>query len=575
MRGIIKTLLVGLLILSTSAAVRAQPELERLTVRGNRYFSERKIIAWSGLKKGKPVTPELITEAALNVLQRLADEGFYFCRIDSIGEKYSSDSTRVALTLYLDEGERLIFAGLDILGDTTDYRETFLPRVIPGKPLFHQDLESDLWNILTLKEEAGYPFARLEIKEMSLTGDSLGVLAKMQSGPRALLESVQVIGLKSTRPNVVVREARLSPGTPYSPSRVEEARHHIRKLPFIAAVSPPALVSLGSNRYDLLFQVEEARSNSFDGVVGYQPGSDGEEGVVTGLLDLSFKNLFGTGRKAYVHWERASQNQQALELSYEEPWVLGLPFNLWGSFRQEIRDSLYLERRISAGAVWPALDVLSLQGSVYQEEVLPDSAGEVYGIYRSTERGGAAAVVYDTRDFPENPTRGLFYRSSAAASVKDYTSTSGLDNVDLRHYETDAEISLPVIGRQIINLQVHGRYLQSDEDPIPQPDLYRLGGTRTLRGYREDQFLGYLVGWGSVEYRFWLDRESRVYAFFNQGYYEWKPNGNGAPQRRWPWGYGVGFRQGTRIGIIGFDFALGEEDVLSTAKVHFRLINRF
>jgi len=505
----------------------------------------------------------------------LAWEGFYFCRIDSIRERYSGDSSRVSLTFYLNEGERLIFQDLEILGDTTDYREEFLPLLSPGKPMYHLDLESDLWSILNLKEESGYPFARLEIKKLHLESDSLKVLAKMQSGPRATLESVRVIGLKSTKPKVVEREARLSPGTLYSPSRVDEARHRIGKLPFIADVSTPALVPLGADRYDLLFQVSEARSNSFDGVVGYQPGADGEKGVVTGLLDLSFKNLFGTGRKAHVHWERASENQQALELFYEEPWVAGLPFNLWGSFRQEILDSLYLERTISAGVVWRTLDVLSLQGSVYEEEVLPDSAGEAYGIHRSTERGGAAAVFYDTRDFPENPTRGIYYRTSAAAAVKDYSSTSGLDNVDLRHYETDADVSLPLIGRQIINLQVHGRYLQSDEDPIPQPDLYRLGGTQTLRGYREDQFLGYLVGWGSLEYRFWLDKESRVYAFFNQGYYEWKPTSGGDVERHWPWGYGVGFRQGTRIGIIGFDFALGEEDVLSTAKVHFRLINRF
>ena len=126
----------------------------------------------------------------------------------------------------------------------------------------------------------------------------------------------------------------------------------------------------------------------------------------------------------------------------------------------------------------------------------------------------------------------------------------------------------------LIGESPHGRYLQSDEDPIPQPDLYRLGGTRTLRGYREDQFLGYAVAWGSVEYRLWLDKVSRIYAFFNQGYYEWNPP-EGGIDLKWPWGYGVGFRQGTRIGIIGFDFALGQDDVLSTAKVHFRLINRF
>ena len=315
-----------------------------MQVAGNRYHSQRKIVRWAGLKIDKPVTDEIIADAANNVLDNLIEEGFYFCSIDSITRDYYTDSSYVALTFFINEGDKLIFNNLEIIGDTAAINDDFIPLLRPGQPLYYQDLESDLWDILRMQEESGHPFARLDLRGLSLSVDSLSIQTRLTSGPLAIIASVKIIGLEHTNPKVIAREARIVPGEIYRPSKVEKARQRIRKLPYVENVSVPALVPLGSNQYDLFFQVKEASSNSFDGVVGYQPGAAGEEGQVTGLLDLSFMNLFGTGRKAKIHWERISEYQQALALFYEEPWVLGLPFNIWGEFRQEILDSLYLER---------------------------------------------------------------------------------------------------------------------------------------------------------------------------------------------------------------------------------------
>lgn len=556
--------------------VCAEPVLHSVSFHGNQRFSQRKLISWSGLKLGKPLPRGALESAAQNILQNLAYEGFYFSRIDSLTQTFSDDSSRVGIDIFIAEEDPLILKELGVSGDSIEMEQPLLLLSQPGRPVFSGQLQTDLEDILSAKQETGYPFARLNVKNLQLVDDSLSIRAHLTSGPQARIESVRVIGLKSTNPRVIAREARIVPGQVYRPSDLEKARQRIRKLPFIDEVSQPALVSLGSSRYDVLFQVSESRSNTFDGVVGYQPAGDGEKGEVTGLLDLTFMNLFGTGRKAKIHWERTSEFRQALELYYEEPWVLGFPFNLWGEFRQEIQDSLYLERFVTAGVTWEATDVLSLRGSVFQEEVLPDSAGREYlDLFKSRSIGGALEVEYDSRDYPDNPIRGLYYSSSFSTSEKDYESAANMGNPTVRQYEADINWSHPIYRRQILNLQLHGRFLESDEDPIPQPDLYRLGGTQSLRGYREEQFLGHLIGWGSAEYRIWLDKLSRIYAFFNLGYYEFKSPADGSVTEGWPWGYGVGFRQGTRLGIIGFDFALGEDDVLATAKVHFRLINRF
>jgi outer membrane protein insertion porin family len=555
----------------------AQAVLQTVEFDGNRHFSQRTLLKFSGLRAGQPYSPELAEAAARKILENLAAAGYYFCNLDSVKQNWSEDSSRVSLRYYLSEGKRIVLKDLTIVGETETQGEESIRMTQPGKPLFVGELEADLWTYLTAEEENGHPFARLDLQKLDFAADSLTVNVRLIPGPRVTIGDVEIAGLEHTKPRVVARETRIRPGDLFSPARIEKAMHRVRRLPFVDEISEPALVVLGSDRYNLLFNVKEARSNTFDGVVGYQPGAQGEKGQVTGLLHLEFQNLFGTARKARIHWEQPTENRQALEFFYEEPWVLNFPFSLWVDFRQEIEDTLYLTRNISGGVNWPALEILTLKGSLFQEEVLPDSAGRRdLGLYRARTTGGALELEYDTRNVPENPTAGLYYRSYASVSRKEYESAAPQSSVDLRRYEADGDWSVRLIGRQILNLQIHGRHLQSDEKPIPLPDLYRLGGAQSLRGYREDQFAGSTTGWASLEYRFWLDKLSRLHAFFNLGYYEYEPSpAISADVKAWLWGYGVGFRQETRIGVIGFDFALGEEDVLATAKVHFRLINRF
>ncbi len=567
------------------SALAANPVIRVVTFTGNRHHSQRSLLQLSGLRAGQAYNQKLVEEAAVRLLNQLAEEGFYFSRIDSAATAWQTDSTQVDLAIYLQEGERLILREWSIVGDTLKTREGLFPQSRKGDPVFSAYLDEDLWDYLQNKAEEGFPLARLDLQKINFENDSLNLRVRLTSGPQVILQSVKIGGLQQTKPRVVAREARIVPGELYRPSKIERAQQRLRKLSFIEEVSEPALLPLGADRYDLFFTVAEARANSFDGVLGYQPGSAGQKGQVTGLLDLTFQNLFGTGRKAKIRWERSSNSRQALELYYEEPWVLGAPFSLWGEFRQEIQDTLYLTRSLSAGINWPALEILTLGGSVFQDEVLPDSSGRsLLNLYRSLSRGAALHLDYDQRDQADNPTRGLYYRSYASAAQKDYETSAPSDNVDLRRYESDGEWACRLWGRQILDLQIHSRFLFSDEHPVPEPDLYRLGGAMSLRGYREDQFLGHLIGWGSIEYRLWVDKRSRIYAFFNAGYYEREveiPDTLNSADlllkklHDYPWGYGVGFRQGTGIGIIGFDFALGKGDVLATAKVHFRLINQF
>jgi outer membrane protein insertion porin family len=107
--------------------------------------------------------------------------------------------------------------------------------------------------------------------------------------------------------------------------------------------------------------------------------------------------------------------------------------------------------------------------------------------------------------------------------------------------------------------------------------MYRLGGTTTLRGYRESQFIGSRIAWTNVEYRFLLSPRSFFFGFLDGGYYFLPDNQIQGIQssQSFKYGYGIGTRIETGIGLLGVSFAFGEGDSFSQGKIHFGIVNEF
>ena len=107
--------------------------------------------------------------------------------------------------------------------------------------------------------------------------------------------------------------------------------------------------------------------------------------------------------------------------------------------------------------------------------------------------------------------------------------------------------------------------------------MFRFGGTNSLRGYRENQFLGTLVGWTNAEYRLLLARRSYAFTFFDTGYYRRPADARYGTDvtESFTFGYGLGIRLDTPVGNIGVSFALGRGDAVSDTKVHVGLVNEF
>jgi outer membrane protein assembly factor BamA len=575
-------------------ARKAEPRrISSIEFQGNRYYSQSQMLEWVTVKPGSVVPDSDIKALAAPVIEHYRDDGFYFARIDSSVETFSDDSAFVAMRFWISEGERSLLSALEISGNTAFSAENILRNfeTAVGVPLHQSQLEDDIENLLHRYENAGYPFTKISIDTIRLDSSDrhkLVVHLRIREGPRVYLTEISVKGNTLTKNDVLVREAFLSPHELYNQDHVDRIRNRLERLGIFSSVSDPQLYLLSDPTYrdsvngGLLLTVAEGNDNTFDGIAGYVPGTlPGQKGYLTGDVLVSMRNLFGTGRKLNVQWQRDNEVTQELSASYVEPWVAGFPVNAGVSIDQRKQDSSYVKSQYGLTTDLTLTDELSVGASLSDVNVYPSTLLSYFTVFQSNVLSFGGQIHYDTRNSLQNTTSGVYYATSYERGEKNisgpaqFLSLAPQRNFLIEQFSVDMEFFVPTFTRQVIAAGVHGRKISSDL--IEVSDMFQLGGTNTLRGYAENQFYGSQIAWSNLEYRLLLGKLSSAFVFFDTGFFSRPsiPDNGITAQKGFRYGYGTGVRVETSLGVLGISFALGEGDSFGTAKIHFGVANEF
>jgi outer membrane protein insertion porin family len=132
---------------------------------------------------------------------------------------------------------------------------------------------------------------------------------------------------------------------------------------------------------------------------------------------------------------------------------------------------------------------------------------------------------------------------------------------------------LPFGRHSVSALSIHGA-LVTQENGVPQEARFRIGGSETIRGQREEAFLATHAIWANLEWRYILGRRSRIFLFLDTGVLN-DPAADGQRRLQMPFGFGGGIRATSGIGLLGLDYGLGKGDGPAQGKVHVRMVNEF
>ena len=564
--------------------------IQSIEVKGSKAFRTNDIILWTGINLGTKLTKGIEDSIKANIAKQFAARGYVNGRFE-ITTTITPDTQKAAIIINVKDGQPanvrdIIFENSDKV-DSTNFIPAF--GFMEGQIFNKFNIESNIGEILTYYENNGYPFIKVVITSVTFINDSTSrnsfadIRLKIDKGTLNKIDKIEIAGNSKTKDYVITRELRIKTGEFYSQKKIEELPDRLNRLRYFEPVSVPAFYLNPKNEGVLVVNIKEKETNNFDGILGYVPGTGtNQTGYLTGLVYVTLRNLFGTGRAGSFRWQQLDRNSQELEIHYLEPWFLGYPFNLNGSLFQRKQDSSYVERKIEGNVEFLATEDLSASFDIASDVIIPTiSDTYIPNVFNSSALITGVSLKYDTRDDPYAPTKGVTFNNSYSLSQKKIKGPAQLitqyikTSVHLQRITVDFNIYYLFFNRQVAALGLHGRELRGSF--FENADLFRLGGTSSLRGYLENQFLGSRVAWSNLEYRFLLTRRSYIFTFFDTGYFlrAAEPDRNIEKLEDFKMGYGLGLSVETGLGVLGVSFALGKGDSFSQGKIHFGIINEF
>ena len=520
-----------------------------------------------------------------HILKIQHTQGYYLATLDSFQVQ-----ERVGLNtifVYFSKGPRVPvhsvkFSGAKILGDDElkELMDTQLRDVLDASVL-----AADIERIISEYGEEGFHFAKVQISDIQLVrlgedNAGLGITILIEEGERVKVNDVLLVGAQRTRQSYLEFLMGTRDGE-WLLGDLDEMRTTLEGSRLFNRVFPIELIHVDGEEHIIVVSVEEEQPGTFDLVLGYQPpgASGGNSGLVgNGHLDL--RNPFGFGRRFGIRLNRLPGQVSSVDASYVDTYLFGTPFSLEAGFEGLQQDSTFSQRSLKGAIGYSFQDGLEAYATVNRQVTRPGQSGltlvqDMQRIPRSEITFWGFSIRFNSVDNLLNPRQGLRIETSLEGGRKLRSSFERLVDGDtltvtrrVRQQRLEAllRVYLPVFARQVLVIGNDSKILVSES--FDESDLFRMGGTQSLRGYDEDRFRGRLVSRTLFEWRYLFERTSFAYIFIDIGYLD-RPN---TPDfdgiKEFYPGYGLGSQFETGIGLINISLALSTMDAPSQAKVH-------
>jgi len=452
-------------------------------------------------------------------------------------------------------------------------------RFISRLPFTPKMLSSTLKTIQESYLNNGYPFARLQFEDVVINGPSMSAELKVDRGKLYVWEEIHVKGDSSITQNYVASLLGIKVGDVYNEALLEKIAGRVKQVSFIQEIKPHEILFTRTG-VELYVYLKSNPVSSVNGVVGLQPNPVTQRIAFTGELNLKLLNVLKRGELVDMRWQSISDQTQSLNARMNYPFLFKTSFGLDGSFDLYKRDTSFIELSTTVGVQYfmsHGSYITAFYQNIQSSVLSGGKNNPSFAKLGSTSSNNyGLAYARQSLDYLPNPSNGHQFQVTGSAGTRSFqlSDTSEVVNSLILKGEVDAQVFVPLAKRHVLRIANHTEFYNTEE--IFQNELFRFGGLTSQRGFNEDELVASTLTTLTLEYRFLLDQNSHVFAFYDQTWYE---NNSTNYTNDQPFGFGVGFSFATNLGVFSISYALGKQldnpVLLSNSKVHFGYIAYF
>lgn len=477
----------------------------------------------------------------------------------------------------------------------------FRPRLFrSGQPLKHEDWLSVRDSLVSVATNNGYPFAAVGLDSINwLSAGELSAVIRLEKDSLLLFGEPRIPESARINQRFIQRYLNVIPGEVYSRRTIRRLPLMLRRLPYLKLNGNPT-VNFEGKQAIVELPLERKAASRFDFVIGVLPNS-AQTGklLITGELNGELQNGLGQGERIAVRFQQLRPQTQELQLQFEYPYLLNLPFGLAveGDLYRRDTQFLNLNYQLAATYRWRSANQVSVFWSRRQTNLLGFDASRVVATNQLPDTLDVRrsffglGIEQDETDQIFNPRRGYRLGLSLAAGSRRIQRSQKLldlglgpryDSLELSNTQYNlsgqAQWYRSLFAGTVLYLGLHAGAYLSDAPLLPN-EQYRLGGAKLLRGFDEQQIFASAYAVMTTEMRLLLGRNAYLYAFGDFAYINPRNRANPDAPNDYPLGFGGGLSFNSRAGVFAVSLALGRRSGetldLGAPKVHFGYLSVF
>lgn len=547
----------------------------KITVDGDKHGNHDAIMDALKVKPGMEFTKDGIA-GDLHAIYQL---GWFY----DIVPEYKQVPEGVQITYHVMENP--VYKTLVVEGNTkvsTDKIKNIID--LPKDKIINlRDVNEKVRKVEAEYSKEGYILARVTDVRVLPSGE---LFVQVNEG---IVEDFKIKGNTKTKDYVITREMKLKKGQPFNSKDARRSMQRIYNLGYFEDVNIKLNPGKAPNAVDVEITVVEMNTGTFGIGAGYSD-ADG----FLGMVSIGDKNFRGTGDKVNIRWEFGGDedNNKNYEFSYTRPWLddketsAGLTIydmtNEYADYdhdgdeiarydKQRRGQELTFSRRTNNEYVVNYLtlknreDIYKGVADGYEDSEQyfegPDAEArqkENFGVTRSI----GFTRAFDSRDNVNDPHEGKrnSYSIEWAGMGGDFDFTKY--SADWRYYYRMGA------SEDVLAFMVGAGYA---DGTMPLSQRFAVGGSDSLRGYKDDQFKGNSMLRGTLEYRVPLMKKVQGVLFTDTGYAWDKNTEDNFDLGLMKYSYGVGLRINSPLGPLRLDYGIGDDG----GRFHFSFGGQF
>lgn len=433
-----------------------------------------------------------------------------------------------------------------------------------------EKVEATLQAINSEIANRGNPFSSLMLINVEkLDNETLSAELSVSEPKLRTIDKLVIKGYEKFPRSYIKRYLKIKTGQPFNLKTIKEKTSAFNDLVFANQLKDPEVLFTQDSTI-LYMYIEKARSNTFDGFLGFGTNEETNKIEFDGYLDLNLTNNLNYGESLQLFYKSDENDQQTFDFKLGTPYILGSPVGLDLNLNIFKRDSSFVTVTQAAKVNYQinSRHIVSAGLNSVNSTDLLDIPSALITDYESVQ-------YFGNYNFTKRQNFDLLFPINFLFDI-----TAGFGN---RSYQTvDEQQSNFILNTfKIFNLNeknsIYGRisstYLISDT--YLENELPRFGGINSIRGFEENSLIANLFGVLNTEYRYKLNNTIYVHSVIDAAYFE----NQTANQKGKLFGFGFGFGLLSKAGLFRFNYTSGKTEnqkfKLSDSKIHLSLTTRF